>query len=282
MSNLFNIGVTGMQAQSNSMAVIGNNISNSGTCGFKSSTLSFSELFTTNLGQYSNGTMTQYGNGVQTTGVTTDWAPGSVTGTGNPANLAITGEGFLPVAYEGEIYYTRAGDFTLVETEISAGVTGYVFMRPNGAVLLGGTADPVTGMVSIGGADPTDYLYFDSAPTSYEVSASGEVSATGANVVNGNVGVQRFNNPDSLEKIEGGLYSPTSLTSYSTGSEGSEAPAIPGQFGSGNLLQGNLEQSNTDLVTAFTDLIQAQRAFQGCSKVITTADEILQTVLSLK
>jgi flagellar hook protein FlgE len=280
MADLFNIAVTGMQAQQNNMAVIGNNISNSGTAGYKASSLSFAELFSSNLGQYSNGILTQYGNGVTTTGVTTDWSSGSVVSTGTDSNLAISGEGFLPVSYQGEIYYTRAGDFTLTETTVG-GATVYVFMRPDGSILLGAATQDTTNGVT-GAITATSYVYFDSAPTSYEISASGEVSATGANVVNAYIGVQRFNNPDSLEKIEGGLFKPTSLTSYNTGSSGSETPAIPGENGSGTLLQGNLEESNTDLVTEFTKLIKSQRAFQGCSKVITTADEVLQTVLNLK
>lgn len=73
------------------------------------------------------------------------------------------------------------------------------------------------------------------------------------------------------------MYKATSLTSFS-----STDPSVPGDNGTGTLLQGSLEHSNVDLVDEFTKLIQAQRAFQGCSKVITVADELLQTILSLK
>ncbi|OGV52892.1 MAG: hypothetical protein A2017_17175 [Lentisphaerae bacterium GWF2_44_16] len=277
MSDLFNIGVTGMDAQSNALSVIGNNIANSTTCAYKSNSINFAEVLVTHEGQYSNGLWVQYGNGVQTLGVTTDWSSGSVVATGEQSNIAISGDGFLPVSYADstQVYYTRAGDFSLVEYDL-AGVTVYTLMRTDGSMLLGGTAlDAVTNTVT--GMTASTFMYFDAAPTSYTISADGTVTAIGANVVNGYVGVQRFTNPDSLKRIEGGIYEVTSSTAFTTAD-----PSIPGYNDSGTLLQGNLEASNTDLVSEFSSLIQAQRAFQGCSKVITVADEVLQTILSLK
>ena len=281
MSNLFNVGVSGMSAMSDSLAVIGNNIANSSTCGYKSNNLTFQEMFVSHSGQYANGVLVQYGNGVSSTGITSDWSSGSIESTGEEANLALTGEGFFCVSYNNSVYYTRAGDFTLVEAVVdpALGTTGYVLMRSDGSMLLGGdgvdaTTNTVTNLTS------SSYVYFTECPTSYEISSDGTVtavfsSATGS-VVNGYVGVQDFNNPDSLERIEGGLYRATSMTSFGTAS-----PSVAGQNGTGTMLQGSLEQSNVDLATQFTDLIQAQRAFQGCSKVITVADELLQTVLGM-
>jgi flagellar hook protein FlgE len=96
-------------------------------------------------------------------------------------------------------------------------------------------------------------------------------------VTNGYIGVQRFNNPDSLQRIEGGLYKVTSDTSKVTTN-----PSVPGEDGTGTLMQGSLENSNTDLIQEFTEMIITQRSFQANAKTITTADEMLQTVLSLK
>lgn len=202
--NLFNIGVTGMQAQSDDLAVIGNNISNSSTCGYKSNSLTFSEVFVTHNGQYANGVLNQVGNGVTTTGVTTDWSTGSIESTGSASNLAITEDGFFCVSYNDQIYYTRAGDFTMVGMTVD-GVDGYVLMRDDGSILLGGTIDSSTGLV-VTTAD--SYVFFESCPDSYEISSDGVVTAVGAVVDNGQIGVQRFNNPDSLERIEGGCTRP--------------------------------------------------------------------------
>jgi flagellar hook protein FlgE len=264
----FNLAVSGMLAQQDRMAVIANNISNSRTTSFKASTLSFTEEFVSHAGQFINGTHNQYGNGVRSSGVTVDWGTGAIAGTGNPSNLSITGEGFLTVAYQGSNYYTRAGDFALVEDPTSAG--NYIFMRPNGAVLQGAT---------VANAAITGNVSFSAAPTSYQMGADGVVTALPTTVVvsNLNIGVQRFNNPDSLQRIEGGLFLPTTLTTQVTA-----APSAPGTSGAGTLQQGTLENSNVDLVNEFTEMIQTQRAFQANAKTITTADEMLQTVLSLK
>lgn len=351
----FNLGVTGMLAMGDRLAVIGNNIANSRTTAFKTSKLSFTEEFVTQAGRLPNGLQIQFGNGVRTGGTTSDWSPGSIEGTSNAANLAVAGDGFLPVSYQGSLCYTRAGDFALVADDAS-NPTKYFFERPNGAILLGSAT--ANGTVS-----STDYVEFSTAgtaplqaPTSYEISPTGQVTAqpddfspatpkagdpgmpaagAGAHdwatltaaehttyaawatansaydpgwdavgtvtkdwlpgnlaadggwrenggmnkivITNGFVGVQRFNNPDSLTRVEGGLYEATSDTSYS-----SSNPVVPGEQGSGTLMQGSLENSNTDLITEFTDMIITQRAFQANSKTITTADEMLQTVLGLK
>jgi flagellar hook protein FlgE len=57
---------------------------------------------------------------------------------------------------------------------------------------------------------------------------------------------------------------------------------VSGVAGKGTLLAGALEMSNVDLTEQFTDMIVTQRGFQANSKTITTADTLLETVLSLK
>ncbi len=344
----FNLGVSGMLAMGDRISVIGNNIANSRTTAFKSSKLSFTEEFVTHSGSLPNGLQIQYGNGVRTGGTTSDWGSGSIEGTSNAANIAIAGDGFLPVAYQGNIYYTRAGDFALVADNPST-PTYFSFERPNGAQLLGATTaggDVTTSQIVkfSTGLSPTP------APTSYEISSAGIVTAlpnalspatpvagdpgmpaAGGNdwaaltvgehttyaawaavqtpaaydpgwdavggttetwqpvvddhpgaqraiiVTNGYIGVQRFNNPDSLSRLEGGMYKTTTDTA-----KVSANPSVPGEDGAGTLMQGSLENSNTDLIQEFTDMIITQRSFQANAKTITTADEMLQTVLSLK
>ena len=65
-------------------------------------------------------------------------------------------------------------------------------------------------------------------------------------------------------------------------SSGSPQMSVPNSNGCGMTRQGMLEQSNVDLVTEFTEMIVTQRAYQANSKTITTADEMLQTVMNLK
>ena len=89
------------------------------------------------------------------------------------------------------------------------------------------------------------------------------------------VALAGFTNPSGLTKLGGGLYTP---------SPNSGNPIIkPANVGSnGTLAAGFLEMSNVDLAQEFADLIVTQRAFQANSRVVTTADEMLQDVLTLK
>ncbi|WP_378953326.1 flagellar hook protein FlgE [Pelosinus sp. sgz500959] len=84
-----------------------------------------------------------------------------------------------------------------------------------------------------------------------------------------------FNNPAGLEKIGSNLYA-TSANS------GSATIVSAGSGGSGSLSSGSLEMSNVDLAEAFSDMMVTQRAYQANSKVISTADEMMQSLISMK
>lgn len=285
MSGMFNIATTGMLSQTKKLDVISNNIANSSTLAFKSQWVLFSEEFVSQGRQTSNGNIIQGGAGVSVSSVNSNWSVGSVQVTNELSHVMIAGDGFIPVSYNNEIYYTRAGDFSLVEDKDVPGT--YILMRPNGAVLVGFPDSSFNAA-----PDPANYVRFQSsdypvtqlAPTSFEISPKGLISAKPDStstpyvaVVNYQLGVQRFNNQNSLSKSEGGLYRPTGATSFAT-----DYPVRPGDSGTGKLTQGALEQSNTDLIVEFTEMIQAQRAFQANSKSITTADEMFQTIMGMK
>lgn len=288
MASTFSIAVSGMLSQQDGMAIIANNIANSRTNAYKSNVMTFQESFVSMAGQLSNGNVSQFGNGSQSAGITTDWSAGSIESTGNASNIALTGDGFFTVEYQGEVMYTRSGNFSLVAIDPTDPLTAYQFKLPNGAILLGGTAiDAATGTVVgplgpvefVGTIDPITFIQNSGAPTSYEISPNGTVTAKPSTIQvnNGFVGAQRFNNPDSLGRKEGGLYYATSMTTYNTA-----MPTVPGENGSGTVMQGSLEASNVDLVVEFTDMMITQRAFQANTKTITTADEMIQTVMNMK
>jgi flagellar hook protein FlgE len=111
-------GMTGLNANSRNLDVIGNNVANSNTTAYKSSRLSFSNMFSRTLtvgsppGDSTGGTNPyQIGNGVQTAGTQRNFANGTISATGNPRDLAIDGRGFFVVERGDQAYYTRAGDF---------------------------------------------------------------------------------------------------------------------------------------------------------------------------
>ncbi len=105
-------GVSGLLAHGEKMNVIGNNIANVNTIGFKSQRMDFSDLMY--VDQYNNGGLNQVGHGVQVQTIITSFTQGAYESTTNPTDLAINGSGFFQVRQEGtdQMYYTRAGNFT--------------------------------------------------------------------------------------------------------------------------------------------------------------------------
>lgn len=111
-------GMTGLNANSRNLDVIGNNVANSNTTAYKSSRLNFSTTLSrtfnsgTAPGDTTGGTNPyQIGNGVQTSGTQRDLTNGTISATGIPSDLAIDGQGFFVVDRGGRSFYTRAGDF---------------------------------------------------------------------------------------------------------------------------------------------------------------------------
>ena len=108
----FNHALSGLNAASKSLDVIGHNIANSGTTGFKSSRAEFSEAVASALGASSGQS---YGIGVTTAAVSQQFKQGNITNTGNNLDVAINGNGFFVVQPKDskEFYYTRSGNFKL-------------------------------------------------------------------------------------------------------------------------------------------------------------------------
>ena len=84
-----------------------------------------------------------------------------------------------------------------------------------------------------------------------------------------------FKNPEGLEKVGDSGFRATVNSGYAQVGQ-------PGSPGMGQVISGALEMSNVDLAQEFTNLVIAQRGFQANSKVITTSDEILQDLVSMK
>ena len=91
----------------------------------------------------------------------------------------------------------------------------------------------------------------------------------------GQVQVVRFINPQGLRPMGGNLWS-------STVDSGAPTANNPGQGGSGELLQGSLEESNVDLTAELVNMITAQRVYQANAQTIKTMDQVLQTVVNLR
>lgn len=107
------IGMSGLSGYAKGLKVIGNNLTNVNTPGFKSSQLQFADLFYQN-DQIGDG-KTQYGSGLNTLATTTNFQPGSPSQTGNPLDLAIDGDGFFILRNAKGTQYTRSGQFQFNE-----------------------------------------------------------------------------------------------------------------------------------------------------------------------
>ncbi len=112
----------------------------------------------------------------------------------------------------------------------------------------------------------------------FGIGADGTVTgifSNGRNRVIGQIAMASFSNPSGLEKVGGSFYRPTP-------NSGLAQIGVSGTGGRGSIAGGTLEMSNVDLAQEFTSLISAQRGFQANSRVITTADELLQELVNLK
>ena len=133
----FQYGLSGMNAASKNLDVIGHNIANANTTGFKGSRTEFSELFGSAVGASSTNTT---GPGVGVSGVSRQFAQGNVSATGNNLDVAINGAGFLQLGMpDGSNAYTRAGSLQINK----AGE----LVNQQGAYVLGFPTDPKTGAV---------------------------------------------------------------------------------------------------------------------------------------
>jgi flagellar hook protein FlgE len=104
----FDTAVSGINAATADLGVIGNNIANSSTTGFKASRAEFSDVYATSLlGAGGNA----IGKGVSLAGVTQEFTQGNISFTNNALDLAINGNGFFLLSDDGASLYTRAGNF---------------------------------------------------------------------------------------------------------------------------------------------------------------------------
>ena len=133
----FQQGLSGLNAASKNLDVIGHNIANSGTTGFKASRAEFAELVASAIGS-SGGT--NAGIGVEVADVSQQFNQGNLSVTGNSLDVAINGNGFFTLQQtDGSRAYTRAGNFKLDQG------TGNVITN-NGAQVMGYALDPTTGL----------------------------------------------------------------------------------------------------------------------------------------
>jgi flagellar hook protein FlgE len=274
--NSFNSGVSAVKTFGKSLEVIGDNIANVNTTGFKGSRVtnqdSFSETLTRSApanGDIPGANTMQIGQGTSVASVSQRFTQGVLSTTGGPADLGVSGKGFFKVQNPEteDFYYTRAGDFRLDDT-------GNLLTNDGMNVMMG------TAAVVIPPTNGTNPLQ------SYKIDKNGEISAYYANGTAatkiGQILLTSFANPNALERISGNLLTNPGGEAGTAGAAGAtEATAATATL-YGDIIQGTLELSNVDLTQQFSDLIVAQRAFQAGSRVITVSDSVMEEIVNLK
>ena len=252
---------TGMQAQELNIDVIANNLANVNTSGFKKSRAEFQDLLYESMrpaGAASSADTTvptgiQLGHGTRPSAVQKIFNQGDFQNTENELDWAIEGDGFFQIELpDGATGYTRAGEFKL-------DADGRI-VNPDGFPLIPEMSVPADTISISVGLDGT-----------VSVIQAGDLSPTEI----GSVQLARFVNPSGLISLGKNLFAPTNAS-------GDEITGIPGESGFGTLAQGFLEMSNVSVVDEMVNMITAQRAYETNSKVITTADDMLQLANNLK
>lgn len=148
----FQQGLSGLNAASKSLDVIGNNVANSGTVGFKGAEAQFSDVYASSL---TGAGTSQVGIGTQVTQVAQQFTQGNITASNNPLDIAINGGGFFRMDNNGAITYGRNGQFQLDKS-------GYI-INSNGARLTGYVAN-AAGVLATGAPADININTADIAP----------------------------------------------------------------------------------------------------------------------
>src|SRR4029077_20593588 len=252
---------TGMAAQELNVQVISNNIANLRTTGFKKQTAAFQDLIYEHVRRVGaqaseQGTILPVGidlsGGVKTVGTPRSMTQGTLSQTGNDLDLAIGGEGFFKVLMpDGTFHYTRDGTFQM----------------DNQGRIVTAQGNPVQPTITI----PNN-------ASGITINSQGQVSVTlpgqTASSIIGQIGLTRFINKARLQPVGNNQFTETP-------SSGAPQDGTASSEGYGTTTQGSLEQANVDVVSEMSDLIAAQRAYEMNAKVISAADQMMQSTTAL-
>jgi flagellar basal-body rod protein FlgG len=250
-----------MAAQELNVQVISNNIANLRTTGYKKQTAAFQDLIyqhVRRVGAQSSdqGTILpigiDLGGGVKTVGTPRSMTQGTLSMTGNDLDMAITGEGFFKIQMpDGTFQYTRDGTFQM----------------DNQGRIVTAQGNPVQPTITI----PQN-------SSGITVNAQGQVSVTlpgsTTSQIIGQLALTRFINKAGLQPVGSNQYTDTP-------SSGAPQDGVANAEGYGSITQGSLEQANVDVVSEMSDLIAAQRAYEMNAKVISAADQMMQSTTAL-
>jgi flagellar hook protein FlgE len=290
MSGMY-AAISGLDAHQTMLDVTANNLANVDTIGYKAQSTEFADQLSqlvqagTGPNGFNAGTNPlQVGLGVHIGSIDNNMTDGGVQSTGKATDVAIQGQGFLVVANGAPTVaapavttppeYTRAGDLTFNSQGFLATQTGqYVLGYPanaNGSINAAGGANNAINVptgstgIAVGPDGSVSYVDGNSASATYQ-----------QRVTAGYISLATFPNEAGLQRDGGSLWSATSAS-------GAAQVGQPGIGNYGQTISGELEQSNVDMGTEFTNMIEAERGYQANASTITTADHMMQTAVQMK
>jgi flagellar hook protein FlgE len=292
--------ISGLKAQQTMLDVTANNLANVNTLGFKAGVTTFQDALSqtirggssSNNGGFAGQNGVQVGLGVTVGAVSNRMTDGATQTTGNTYDVAISGAGYLRVAQGNPtsatdmsagappataMNYTRAGNFARNQAGYLTTQDGYYVVgrdQPSPSA----TAKDIyinipTGATNVAiGADGS--ISF-TPPTGYTVPTGQTGPGADGRVIAGYLSLANFPNDQALAHASGNRFTANAAS-------GAEVVGTPSTTGYGVAQGGAVEMSNVDLASEFTNMIVAQRGFQANSRVISTADSMLEELVNLK
>ena len=290
--------ISGLDANQAMLNETANDLANVNTVGYKSASITFADSLTQVMHGASGPTSTnggsnpeQIGLGVQVNATENEMTEGSFQTTNNPLDVAIEGPGFLRVGpgapkeaeptagLPAKVDYTRAGDLTTDAAGFLTTQSGEYVIGRNAEV----ATEAETGDTYEPGEEDT-YIRIPPGSSNVSIGQDGSVSYTDEEVGSkqfekrvtaGYVSLATFANESGLERLGGSLWAQTA-------NSGAPIVGTPDTSGFGSTIGGELEMSNVDLATEMTNMITAERGYQANSRVISTADEMLGTLVTMQ
>lgn len=263
---MYGIIRSGMSTAMHEIAVVSNNIANSGSTAFKKSDVSFNDVYCSATPD--TVARTQAGFGSAIAGTRRNDGQGAIVDRAGALNLAIIGPGMLTVsppgadgAASGNLFYTRSGELTIDKD-------GYL-KTGDGAFVQGTAAD-----AEVGGTLSALQIPFnegEEALTGLEITTTGLISATyGSSIIDrGTLALATFANQGALKNVGSARFAETTYS-------GQPTFGIAGQSGYGTLQAGALEGSNVDITQEMTVMIRAQQQFSGSARVLQANSDMVE------
>ena len=276
-------GVSGMRSHQTKMDVIGNNIANVNTNGYKTQRATFRDIYyqtisnpnspdTTNDRGGTNSS--QVGYGAQIASVDTIHTLSGYAPTNKTTDLYINGDGYFIVQNpSGDKFYTRYGAFNFDSSGSLVDSNGNIVLGTLGATKTLGATSKSVGDVEL--LTINNYEDYKNITINADGTITGIEKSSDTITTLGQIAVATFQNPNALV-LEG--------SSYYRESNNTGTPELyeAGLGGSGAIVTGGLEMSNVDLANEFSEMIVTQRGFQANTKIISVVDQMLEELVNLK